>query len=294
MPHTYSRTFRIRYYECDAYGHLYNTNYLRMMQETATDASADAGYDAQHYREMNRAWLIRNTDIEYLIPLRYDDRIVIRTWVEDFRRASSRRRYEFIKLDSGELAARAHTDWVFIDSQTQRPTSIPGEIIRAFFPEGPPESFPERTAFPTAPPPPPGAYRMQRRVAWQDIDMMGHVNNAVYLDYATECGMQVVAAHRWSVTRMLAEGFGILLRRNQVQYLQPAFLGEELEIGTWFSNLRFSTATRHYQINRKESQETLAWIHALGVWVDLKSGRPIRIPKEMIADFAPNRAEDPT
>ncbi len=291
MPHTYTRNFRIRSYECDAYGHLYNANYLRLMQETATDASADAGYDAQRYQQLNRTWLIRNTDIEYILPLDYEDRIAIRTWVADIRRVSSRRMYEFIKLDSGELAARAHSDWVFIDSQTGRPTSIPIELASAFFPEGVPTSFPNRESLPTAPPPPPGAFHMRRRVVWQDIDMLGHVNNAVYLDYATECGMQVVAAHHWPVTRMLSEGFGILLRRNQVHYLQPAFLGDEIEITTWFSNLRFSTATRHYQISRVEDHATLAWIHALGVWVDLKSGRPIRIPKEMIADFAPNLAE---
>jgi acyl-CoA thioesterase FadM len=32
----------------------------------------------------------------------------------------------------------------------------------------------------------------------------------------------------------------------------------------------------------------LARIDSLGVWIDLATGRPIRIPAEFIADFAPN------
>ena len=52
MPLTHTRTFRVRHYECDAYGHLNNANYLRYMQETAFDASAAAGYDLERYNKL--------------------------------------------------------------------------------------------------------------------------------------------------------------------------------------------------------------------------------------------------
>ena len=60
-----------------------HANYLRYMQETAFDASAVAGYDLDRYREIKRAWLVRETDITYLRPLVYDDRVIVRTWVLD-------------------------------------------------------------------------------------------------------------------------------------------------------------------------------------------------------------------
>lgn len=292
MPHIFARRFRIRSYECDAYGHLYNANYLRLMQETAFDASAAAGYDQAKYDRLNCSWLIRASNIDYLIPLRYGDSIEIKTWVADFRRASSRRMYEFYNLSTGELAARASTDWVYIDLSSNRPVTVPPEMGTAFFPEGLPKSFPTRTVFPDPPPPSPGPFTVQRRVVWQDIDLMQHVNNAVYLDYITECGMQVVAAHHWPVERMLADGFGILVRRNQIQYLQPALLSDILNITTWFYDPRFASAVRFYQIDRPSDGATLAQIHSLGVWVDLSSGKPRRIPKEMLEDFAPNGVAD--
>lgn len=293
MPQIFSRLFRVRSYECDAYGHLYNANYLRLMQEAAFDASTHAGYDDERYIEMNRTWLIREVDIEYLVPLRYNDQVEVKTWVCDFRRASSRRMYEFWNRANGKLVAKAHADWVFLDRTSHAPMRIPHDMALAFFPEGLPVTYPDRQPFPTTPEAPSGAFRMRRTVAWQDIDVMQHVNNAVYLDYVTECGMQAVAAFHWPVERMMAEGFGILLRRNQVLYLQPALLKDEIEIATWFSNPRFATATRHYQIIRVSDGATLAWVHALGVWVDLKSGRLVRIPKEMMADFAPNQTNKP-
>src|SRR5690606_41899892 len=117
MPLTYSRTFRVRYYECDGYGHLNNANYLRYMQETAFDASAAAGYDLKTYDEIGGFWLIRETDIEYRQPLRYHDRGTITTRVEGFRRAPSPRVYDF-EREAGTLGAAAATDWVWLAAAT--------------------------------------------------------------------------------------------------------------------------------------------------------------------------------
>ena len=292
MPRTHTRAFRVRHYECDAYGHLNNANYLRYMQETAMDASAAAGYDLARYAEIGHHWLIRETDIEYLRPLRYNDRVEVRTWVSDLQRVRSRRSYRFQLAGTDELVARADTDWVYLDSQTGRPASIPREMAVAFFPEGLPESFPPRHPFPTAPPPPAGVFVMDRRVTWSDLDPAQHLNNAMYLVFIEECGMQVIAAHGWPISRMASEGFAILLRRHQIQYLQPAFMNDELIISTWASGVRRSTATRHYAIRRAQDGATIAIIHTLGVWVDLSTGKPIRIPPGFLADFQPNIVQE--
>src|SRR4029453_13245418 len=118
MPLIHERTFRVRYGECDALGHVNNAHYLRYMQETAFDASAAAGYGMDRHDEMKRLWLARQTEIEYLRPLRYGGSVTVKTWVADFRRVTSRRDYELRLAGSGELVARAYTDWVFMDSET--------------------------------------------------------------------------------------------------------------------------------------------------------------------------------
>jgi acyl-CoA thioester hydrolase len=261
------------------------------MQETAFDASADAGYDRKRYAEMDRYWLIRETEIEYLRPLYYNDRVVVRTWISDFRRVSSRRAYEFCLEGSGQLCAQAHTDWVFLDAKTQQPTSIPERMTLDFFPEGLPTSFPPRRSFPKLPELAERVFTIKKRVEWQDLDPMEHVNNAVYMAYANECGFQAVAAFGWPWKRMVEQGFAILLRRCQIQYIQPALLDDELDISTWASGVRRSTATRHYTIRRECDGALLCQANMLGVWVELENGQPMRIPNNFLEDFAANIVE---
>jgi acyl-CoA thioester hydrolase len=286
MPLTHLRTFRVRHYECDAYGHVNHTNYLRYAQETAFDASAAAGYDIARYDAMDRSWLIRENEIEVLHPLRYGDSVQVKTWVADFRRVRSRRAYEFRHGSSGELVARACTDWFFLDRTTNRPAGIPQELKLAFLPEGVPESAPPRERFPTAPSPPAGAFHQQRRAEWRDLDPAGHMNNAVYVAYIEDIGAQLAAAHGWPMARMESIGLGIVARYHRIEYKQPAMLGDELELSTWISDVEPSTAVRHTTITRLGDGALVARARTVHVWIDTATGQATPIPGALLADFA--------
>ncbi len=288
MPLVHERVFRIRHYECDPFGHVNHAQYLRFMQETAFDASAAAGYDIARYEAMGRMWWVHETDITYHRPLGYGDSAVVRTWVADFGRVRSRRAYEVRHAGSGELAAEALTDWVFLDRARQRPQPIPAELIAAFFPEGDAVQRLARTPFPVAPPPPPGVFCTRRTIEFRDLDMAGHVNNANYMTYFEACSMAVGAAYGWTPARMLAAGFGIFARRYRIEYLQQAQMGDEIEMATWVSDARRATAVRHYTMTRVADGVLLARAHTLWAWVDVHTGRPTRIPDDFRADFGPN------
>jgi acyl-CoA thioester hydrolase len=188
------------------------------------------------------------------------------------------------------LIARSYTDWIYLDTLTGKATSIPKVMADAFFPEGAPGSFPPRPPYPAAPPPPEGAFRWHRQVEWQDIDQLQHVNNAIYLDYAGECGANHVAAVGWPWERMKETGFAVFLRSNHIQYKQPALLRDELEIVTWLYQVRRSTAMRVYTIHRASDGTLLTEIHAMGVCVSLDTGQPIRWPEQFMNDLRPSVA----
>jgi acyl-CoA thioester hydrolase len=288
MPLIHERTFRVRHYECDAYGHVNHANYLRYMQEAAMDASAAAGYDIPRYEAMRRQWFIRETDIQYLHPLTYGDSVIVKTWVQDFRRVRSRRAYELRRAGTGAVVAQATTDWVYLDTDTLRPVSVPAEMIAAFMPEGMPDDGPRREPFPPAPPPPPGVFTMRRRVEWRDLDTAGHVNNAMYMAYLEDCGVQVAAAYGWPMTRMFEAGFGLVARRYRIEYMQSATMDDELDLATWVSDPGRTSAVRHYTITRVADGAPIARAYVVWVWVDLATGRPMRIPRDFAADFALN------
>jgi len=291
MPAIFERTFRVRHYECDAYGHLNNVNYLRLMQETAYDASAAVGYGMLAYQETGRRWFVRETQIEYLQPVFYGDSLTVRTWVEDFHRVRSIRKYEIYTQENERLAARAWTDWVYLDALTNQPVSIPPEMIKAFIPEwerAQSQAHQPRPRFPQIPPPPARIFSQRRRVEWGDLDPAQHVNNAAYIGYLQECGTLLGDAFGWSKEKCTQQGFMIVPRRHHIEYRQQARLGDEIEITTWLSDVRRSMATRHYQIRRVEDGELLAQDHTLYVWVDLQTNQVIRIPAGLLVDFAAN------
>lgn len=289
-PTFLERAFRVRHYECDAYGHVNHANYLRYMQEAAFDASAAVGYDIARYQAIGRQWLVRETDITYLRPLTYGDTVIVRTWVDDFRRVRSRRRYDLRLAGSDEPVATAATEWVLLDSATLRPATIPPEMIAAFRHPGV-VAGERREPFPVAPPAPPGVFSLRKRVEWRDIDPAQHVNNANYLAYIEECNVQVAAAYGWPLSRLLAGGLGIVARRYRIEYREPALPDDELEVTTFVSDVKRATAVRHYQVRRPADGALLARAHVLWVFVDVASGAPRRIPADFLAAFRPNVAE---
>jgi acyl-CoA thioester hydrolase len=258
------------------------------MQEAAFDASAVVGYDVQRYDEIGQYWLVRETEIEYFKPLMYDDQFEIRTWVADFRRVRSRRMYEFRLSGSDEIIARGMTDWVYIDRATQRPANVPPEMVRAFAPDGEAVVTQTRESFPKPPAPPPEVFKMRRRVMWQDIDQAQHVNNAVYLSYVEDCGFQLLKHFKWPMQRMRDEGRAILIRKHQIQYLQPALFDDEIEITSYVYDVKRTSAMRYYSITRVSDGALLAQVNSLGVWVDLNTGQPARFPDQFLTDFAAN------
>jgi acyl-CoA thioester hydrolase len=285
MPLTHQRAFRIRHYECNLHGFARYASYLNYMQEAAFDASAAAGYDLARYASMGCHWLVRETDIQYRQPLRYGESVQVKTWVADFRRVRSRRAYELRVVGSSELVAEASTDWVFLDSATGHPVTIPLDMMKAFFPEGVPSEAPPRRRFASGSMPSTGAFSLERQVAWSDVDRAGHVNNAVYLAYVEDAEAQVAAASGWPHERMAAEGFTLVARRHQIEYRQPAVLGDELDLTVWLSDLGESGGVWHHAITRVRDGVQLA--QALTHWecVDVGTRRPVPVPRELAADL---------
>jgi acyl-CoA thioester hydrolase len=136
-------------------------------------------------------------------------------------------------------------------------------------------------------------FTLRRRVEWRDIDTAQHVNNAVYFNYIEDCGMQVAVAHGWPLTRSEAAGFGVIARAHHIEYRVPAVLDDEIKIATWAAPDGRTTAFRYYTLKRVRDGELLAQARTRWVWVDLKTGRPIRIPDAYLADFAPNIVTTP-
>lgn len=115
----------------DGNGHVNNVAYVQWMQDIAIrHFAAVGGVDLMH--AAGATWVARSHRIEYLRSAFFGERIEVRTWVADWRRVRSLRRYEFVRSSDGAVLARGETDWVFVRADTGRPCAIPASIRGAF------------------------------------------------------------------------------------------------------------------------------------------------------------------
>ena len=116
----------------DENGHVNNVVYVKWMQDVAVLHSDGTGC-TQATRDAGATWVVRSHRIEYLRPAFSGDLISVSTWVVNFRRVRSLRRYKFIRRSDGAVLARGETDWVFVNSETGRLVTIP-ESVRQLLP----------------------------------------------------------------------------------------------------------------------------------------------------------------
>lgn len=125
------------------------------------------------------------------------------------------------------------------------------------------------------------------KVANSEIDELNHVNNEVYLKWLLSAATAHSAALGYSVSKFLEGGGVFVVRRHELEYLRPAYLGEELIIETWLADFEIMKTTRKYRIKRKADGKTILTASTLWVYVDFKSGRPTEIPQSIFETYRP-------
>ncbi len=126
-------------------------------------------------------------------------------------------------------------------------------------------------------------FEITRLAQSDDIDMMGHVNNIVYLRWAQE-----VAIIHWQAAASLEDqtATGWVVMRHEIDYKAPAFLGEEILVQTWVGIATGLTFERHTKMLRANDQKLLAQARTLWCPINLQSGRPMRVGAKLRAQFS--------
>ena len=115
------------------------------------------------------------------------------------------------------------------------------------------------------------------------IDQNGHVNNVAFLQWMQDVAIE----HYTALGGVEAEKpFGTwYVREHRVEYLQPAFEGESIEIRTWVENVRRVRSLRRYEFVRASDGKALVRGETDWVFVDPASGKPASIPDEVRSVF---------
>ena len=128
-------------------------------------------------------------------------------------------------------------------------------------------------------------YEMALRVRHYEMDALGHVNNAVYLNYLEQAAIEHATAMGFDGARLAELGGLFLVRRHEVEYLGAAVAGDDLVVVTWPESINGARAVRCYEVRAAAGGRRLVVARTLWVWVDSRSLRPRPVPRVIVEAF---------
>ena len=150
-------------------------------------------------------------------------------------------------------------------------------------------------------------YRSFVRVRFGECDPYGHANNAVYLGYLEQVAFEHAEICGWPVSRLQSEiGAVFVARKHEMEFLQPSFEGDLLEISTWSEGMSMVRTRRQYLIRKvpatgfavpppevipfeafvpPERRDLVLSATTEWAFVDLSRGRAVRIPQHVLDGF---------
>jgi acyl-CoA thioester hydrolase len=147
---------------------------------------------------------------------------------------------------------------------------------------------------------PAGVDRLEHSEQWRvrtfELDSNGHVNNAVYLNYAevvaTEHAEALGYGREWTDRHQI----GWAVHEHHVTYHRPAVYRDLLRVTTRVGAMGGVRAKRYTEIRREPGGELLAEVETTWVCVRRSDQRPTRIPADLLdryADRMASRTDDP-
>jgi acyl-CoA thioester hydrolase len=125
-------------------------------------------------------------------------------------------------------------------------------------------------------------YEYDVDVAADDIDEMGHVNNAVYLKWVQTAVLrhwyrfapkEAVAAHLW------------VALKHEIRYRRPAFLNDHVVIRVVLEKLLGARAFYKTMVNHGD--DVLAEVESCWCCLDSVTRKPVRLARDIVARFLP-------
>ncbi|MBI1368660.1 MAG: acyl-CoA thioesterase [Planctomycetes bacterium] len=134
-------------------------------------------------------------------------------------------------------------------------------------------------------PPPVHAFCLEVHVDASHIDPQGHASNVCIVSWMNEAAWRHSVALGFDTPAYERVGGMFVVRRHEINYHHPAYLGDVLSCYTWPSDMAKATAERRHRIVRRSDGLLIA--DGLNMWayLDRKTLRPTRIPPEVRAAF---------
>ena len=125
-------------------------------------------------------------------------------------------------------------------------------------------------------------YELTLTAAPENIDELGHVNNAVWVQWV----QQVAVAHWESVADAAhKQAYYWVVVRHEIDYLRAAHAGDRITARTWVGDAPQGARFDRFVEFSGADGKLCVRAHTHWAIIDKALGRPIRVPPEVVAPF---------
>jgi acyl-CoA thioester hydrolase len=128
-----SRT-RVRYKETDQMGIAHHSNYIVWFEIGRTDLCRLTGFPYAAIEDRGLLLVVTEVGCRYRIPYRYDDEVLIRTRLAAVGSRMMRFAYELLNAEATTVHASGHSTHLWLNKETRKPVSAPGDVMAAYAP----------------------------------------------------------------------------------------------------------------------------------------------------------------
>lgn len=179
----FEQKFTIPCYDTDASWRLKPSSFMDLAQEAAGQHAVYLGFGYDDLIATNTAWILSRVHVEFVDAPKWRENITLRTWHKGLNRLFFLRDF-ILTDDEGRERVKATTSWLVLNLETRRLVRDPklmeeGTVCLDNVIETPAD----KVVMPKDAEP---QYVMDHHVAYSDVDMNGHTNNAMYMQWAMD------------------------------------------------------------------------------------------------------------
>jgi acyl-CoA thioester hydrolase len=123
---------RVRYAETDQMGMVYHANHFIWFEVGRVEFLRHLGFSYREMEEGDQCFIaVVDARCRYKAPARYDDEVIVRTFLKNVRESLVHFGYELVRASDSVLLAEGETTHVVTDAEMKRRT-IPEKYMQAF------------------------------------------------------------------------------------------------------------------------------------------------------------------
>jgi acyl-CoA thioester hydrolase len=121
---------RVYYEDTDAGGIVYHTMYLNFMERARSEWLRALGFEQDDLmRDDNRLFAVRRIEVEYVLPARFNDQLLVTVAVTRLGRASMDFYQEIRRAADALLLCSARIKIACLDARLLRPGTLPKRLL---------------------------------------------------------------------------------------------------------------------------------------------------------------------